>query len=496
MDDHNGYKWILQINFYSYIFFRARLFFTANCVLRINEMAESNEVASSMVAPSSMSVASSAYDIEYFARKFETEFPRADHSMLSNKKILDELKAEHYDVAISEFYDVCIFGVFHQLGIKTKLASMAIAFENWAGSPFGIYGVSSYVTNLWAASINGPKMTFLERFCNFYYDIYIEYYINRLRFSLLQPLFYEAFGDDFPLLGDISRNLSLLFINSRPFYDLPRHISNKVVYIGGIVEPKPAGLTKDFEKVFEQAKDGVIFLSFGTFANPDTMPYGIKQALVKVFATFPSYEFVWKFKLNENDRMLFKSSSNLHMFDWVDQTAILAHPKTRAFVTHCGWNSLNEAARAGMPTVGIPLLGDQMYNAAVMKHKRVGVYVKVSEVVPTAGGVIIDALHKVLYNDEYRTNVRLVQQKLQSEPFPAKDRLVKWVEFAAHFPELNELNLPTVDDLGILAYYSLDVIFVTTAVIILVVICVILFMRFVIRKIVELLSVKQKIKVH
>ncbi|KAI1718216.1 UDP-glucoronosyl and UDP-glucosyl transferase domain-containing protein [Ditylenchus destructor] len=67
--------------------------------------------------------------------------------MLSNKNILDELKAERYDVAISEFYEVCIFGIFRQVGIKTKLASMAITLENWAGSPFGIYGVSSYVTN-------------------------------------------------------------------------------------------------------------------------------------------------------------------------------------------------------------------------------------------------------------------------------------------------------------------------------------------------------------
>lgn len=35
---------------------------------------------------------------------------------------------------------------------------------------------------------------------------------------------------------------------------------------------------------------------------------------------------------------------------------------------------------------------------------------------------------------------------------------MKWVEFAAEFPDLNELNLPTKDEMSLFVYYSLDVI--------------------------------------
>ena len=83
--------------------------------------------------------------------------------------------------------------------------------------------------------------------------------------------------------------------------------------------------------MFERAKDGVIFVSFGTFANTATMPYDIKRALIKVFATFSSYEFIWKFKPNEEDQILFKSSRNLHMLDWVNQTAILGKTALHIF---------------------------------------------------------------------------------------------------------------------------------------------------------------------
>ncbi|KAI1731325.1 UDP-glucoronosyl and UDP-glucosyl transferase domain-containing protein [Ditylenchus destructor] len=430
-------------------------------------------------------------------REFAEMVTMCCQELINNAKVIAELQKEEYDVGISELYDLCMFGVFHHIGTKTTLATFAITLENLGASYFGLYSISSYVTNLWTPSINGPNMNFLERAYNLFNDICLESYVQKMQFQLQQPMFEAAFGRDFPPLSEIARNISLYFVNSSPFYEMPRPISNKIVYIGGITQQKSVtNFDQEMSAIFDKAKDGVVLVSFGTFADSSRMPDHIRMAFMKVFTAFPTYEFIWKFIPGISDQILISNSSNVHVADWVDQVAILSHRKTRAFVTHCGWNSMNEAARAGVPTVGIPLFGDQLYNAAVMHHKRVGVYVDIQTVGPTAGGVIIDALHKVLYNDEYRTNVRLVQQKLQSEPFPAKDRLVKWVEFAAHFPELNELNLPTVDDLGILAYYSLDVIFVTTAVIILVVICVILLMRFVIRKIVELLSVKQKIKVH
>lgn len=54
---------------------------------------------------------------------------------------------------------------------------------------------------------------------------------------------------------------------------------------------------------------------------------------------------------------------------WVNQTAVLAHPAIKMFVTHCGWNSLTEAARlCPKPLALLPLMAEQDLNAHVIQN--------------------------------------------------------------------------------------------------------------------------------
>ncbi|KAI1704787.1 UDP-glucoronosyl and UDP-glucosyl transferase domain-containing protein [Ditylenchus destructor] len=324
---------------------------------------------------------------------------------------------------------------------------------------FGIPSIPSYSQNPLFAFVEGMNANFFQRAVKFYYGIFEANYMSPTAVNLYETVVQSAFSKDFPTLKQIARNTSLIFVNINEMLDFPKPISNKIVYIGGIVRSEVKPLAEDVKSILENSKKGAILLSFGSIWDTAKMSEQLKLSFLKVFSKFPEYDFIWKLKVNESDIELLRSSTNLHVFEWMDQGSILAHPKLVAFISHCGQNSLSEAAHSGVPLVGIPLFGDQVFNAALMRHKGIGEYVDIK----TADDpdVIAQALEKVLNDQKYRQNAELIRKKLQLAPFKPEERLVKWVEFAAEFPELNELNLPTVQEMGFMAYYSLDVIFCT-----------------------------------
>ncbi|KAG1327462.1 putative UDP-glycosyltransferase 89B1 [Cocos nucifera] len=63
---------------------------------------------------------------------------------------------------------------------------------------------------------------------------------------------------------------------------------------------------------------------------------------------------------------------------WAPQVEILSHGAMGAFVTHCGWNSVLEAAVAGVALLAWPLDADQFVNATLLVEE-LGVAVRVGE---------------------------------------------------------------------------------------------------------------------
>ena len=79
----------------------------------------------------------------------------------------------------------------------------------------------------------------------------------------------------------------------------------------------------------------------------------------------------------------------------MQRTFFLAHPKTLVFVSHCGLNSVNEAARFGVPLLCIPMFGDQNYNSAVVNHRKVGLVLKKKLI---SQAVLVAALSELINN--------------------------------------------------------------------------------------------------
>ncbi|MCD7467044.1 hypothetical protein HAX54_004235 [Datura stramonium] len=62
--------------------------------------------------------------------------------------------------------------------------------------------------------------------------------------------------------------------------------------------------------------------------------------------------------------------------EWVKQEEILAHPAIGGFFSHCGWNSVMEAAQTGVPMLAWTLNGDQRFNAEVVEKTGLGLWPK------------------------------------------------------------------------------------------------------------------------
>ena len=60
---------------------------------------------------------------------------------------------------------------------------------------------------------------------------------------------------------------------------------------------------------------------------------------------------------------------------WAPQAKILGHSSTGGFVSHCGWNSIIESMKFGVPIIAMPMHLDQPLNARLVEAVGVGVEV-------------------------------------------------------------------------------------------------------------------------
>ncbi|KAK3026215.1 hypothetical protein RJ639_040500 [Escallonia herrerae] len=136
----------------------------------------------------------------------------------------------------------------------------------------------------------------------------------------------------------------------------------------------------------EKAAQSVIYVSFGsrTTMSKDQirdLGEGLEQS---------GHRFLWVLKghkLDKDDtegvRELVGESfvertkqQGLVLRGWVEQEEFLAHTSVGGFVSHCGWNSVMEAARRGVPVLAWPQAGDQKINAGVLEKAGLGLWVR------------------------------------------------------------------------------------------------------------------------
>ncbi|KAK1379131.1 Glycosyltransferase [Heracleum sosnowskyi] len=87
------------------------------------------------------------------------------------------------------------------------------------------------------------------------------------------------------------------------------------------------------------------------------------------------------------------------ILEWAPQTQILGHSSTGGFLSHCGWSSMNESIKYGVPIIAMPMKVDQPTNAKLAVEIGVGIYVRRHGTGKYKREEIGDAIRKVLVEE-------------------------------------------------------------------------------------------------
>jgi hypothetical protein len=119
---------------------------------------------------------------------------------------------------------------------------------------------------------------------------------------------------------------------------------------------------------------------------------------------------------------------------WVPQFEVLAHPAIRAFVSHCGANSVHEAIFHGKPIVAMPFFDDQRYNGPRLVELGLASACLLRETLTqdTVGAAVRDALD----NETIASNLLLA-----SAQAIAADGLGRLVKEAVRLAEFSSTHL-------------------------------------------------------
>ena len=101
--------------------------------------------------------------------------------------------------------------------------------------------------------------------------------------------------------------------------------------------------------------------------------------------------------------------SNFHVKNFLPQLEILEHAK--AFITHAGFNSVNEALFFGVPMLALPLVNDQHMVAKRITSMQLGISGSMKEI---TSNQLRDTLEILLTDKNIKQNVMLISQEMKN----------------------------------------------------------------------------------
>eukprot|EP00058_Branchiostoma_floridae_P007776 XP_002593264.1 hypothetical protein BRAFLDRAFT_124872 [Branchiostoma floridae] len=373
------------------------------------------------------------------------------NEMLSDKQLLTKLKNSHYDVVLTYPMTSCgpLVAQYLDLPLVCTMRSLPSGQDVRAtGVPYPLAYVPTVGSGL------SDRMTFLQRVKNV-----LVYFAFSTAGQLVFDKGYDdlakrTIGDNFTMSAALARTDVWLY-QSDVMFDFPKPMMPNMVSIAGHVADDVKPLSEELEKFVQSSgDDGVVLVTFGSMVA--AMPAEKADMLAAAFARLPQ-KVVWRYAGTPPPSL----GSNTKTMEWVPQNDLLAHPKTKAFVSHCGYNGVAEAMYHGVPLVGMPLFAEQFDNIARMVARGMAVSLDIHTVTSEE---VSQAITSVISDPSYKEKTNLISTHLRDQPQSPMERAVWWIEHVIKHGGLPHLR-SRAPELPFYQYYLLEVIALIVAVI-------------------------------
>ncbi len=373
---------------------------------------------------------------------------------LKDKDALQTLNSKEYDLAVLDAFQMnrCLAILVYKLDLP--IVSVITLYEPWLlRNP----ALPSFVPSVLVQPPMSTVMTFTERLTNLW--LQIDWAVSP-RCPYINDDWVREFVPEKPPLtiNDILRQSLLWLIDSDVVIDYPRPLMANEVMIGGVTAKPAQPLSEDLERFLLAAKDGVIVVSFGS--SDANLPVIIREKLIAALNK-TGMHVIWRYPHSIPDDL----PDKMKLLKWMPQNDILAHPNVKLFITHCGANGQFESLYNGVPMLGMPMFGDQMYNAVRMTYHGYGEWVNLRHLTTHE---LYDKIHIILHDTSYATNIKLASKIFKDRPLNAIETTIYWVNHVLQYggDHLHSYAL----DMPWYQYLMLDIaLFVLTVIILLVI---------------------------
>jgi glucuronosyltransferase len=266
-------------------------------------------------------------------------------------------------------------------------------------------------------------MTFIERLSNLFLtgimDLYMTY-TDSIQVESLR----EHFGNDVPDFYTIMKERSAFSLANSHFVTHGSWpLYPNIVEIGGIHCKPGKELPPDIKDFMDAHPEGVAYVSFGSALSPSAMTDGQKSVFRETFTELKNVPIIWKW----DDDDLSGIPKNVMVRKWLPQNDLLAHPNLKAFVTHGGLLSTQEALFHNVPLVGVPISNDQKPN--LLRAQRHGYAIMLSLQTMTKED-LKSAINKAMTDEDMRASIKKMHDLFTDEQDESPvERGVRAVEY-------------------------------------------------------------------